>query len=290
MPQVNVILHGLIALYERPKQKQIVAFLIDLPAAHSFRAGNWLTEQTLLPGHYALEGVKTGEARLSYTANLHVGQIDYPMGLERSAHAVITLPFPGSVVATRRIKTEPDKDFGGTDASKLRHVQWMCPAQILTYDAEKLNDVRLFRHSWEPLPCEGKDSLNLHIHAEEETPNQKPSNHGREAFRIMLKAFADMDVELRNDKPIPDFDHKVDHPPDDVDPRETDDLSSRQTRLAEVGRRYRPLLHLIRSGGNPTPDVLRGIIKPFEDNHLVVHPDGTRMGACSQAVGSEDGN
>ena len=272
MAEVRVFLHGLMALYEKPDE--ILALLVDVPSTHVFRAGDWCAESTLRSGAYRLTGVKPGDgtAHLKPENNVHLGEIPFPWALFRAAQSVISFPRPKEIRSLRKIPVVPSSDFKGSDQGRSASVSNMATVQLLTFDTDDITRVLLGDHDWRPPASHDEEFVNLHIYAEEDTIRDGAPQHAVDSFAQIMQQFAQLDIQLTEPKNIPEFDATEEKLPSDVHPSETDDLSSRQNRLARLGKKIREKSH-----GSA---VVNQVFNPA----VGISGIASKMGACSFVV------
>jgi hypothetical protein len=88
---LNVILHGLHVLVERPSAVEVL--IPDMGAEHTYRAGEWLGEIILPPGEYWLSGVVPGKDTCKDTQNIIVKNCQ-PVAKPDYLYARLVLPKP----------------------------------------------------------------------------------------------------------------------------------------------------------------------------------------------------
>jgi hypothetical protein len=234
--KLNVILHGAL-VYQREQPNQITAWIPKLDH-HVYRAGNWLAETDLQPGHYLLEGVDPAETgAFDPMRNLILKPPQPNKPDESLVYANLIFPWPKKITSLRVAKI-PEDFFKHSDELAVEcNPQFAATLQILTYDFEddtrlKLADATLkpsCGHYWEPVLIDGY--INLHIFAAEDHFEQ-PSL-AVEDFKTCAEMFG---YKIRLPRPVPVS--GVDHtePPDGVAEEETEDLAPRTLRMGLLGR------------------------------------------------------
>ena len=151
MPRINVFLHGLMAIYQKPDE--VLAFLIDLPSAHTFRAGDWCAETTLKSGKYRLTDVKSGDGSATFLRedNLHLGFATLSPARSRLVRSPLSASLPHRRFALcDESQSTLQPDLTGDDQSKVATCTNMSSVQLLIFEADEVAKVRLGNHDWRP--------------------------------------------------------------------------------------------------------------------------------------------
>jgi hypothetical protein len=235
---LNVILHGFYLLEQDKKARQITAWIPKLDQ-HVYRAGNWLAEAALQPGHYQLEGVKVGGT----------GTFDPKRNLilkppprkpdDGQIHAKLIFPWPETITSLRvamiprELFKAPDDIVGERDRQPLATL-WVFTYK---YDSDanlKLADAKLKPsggHYWEPVSIH--NHVNLHVFAAEdhyEQPSLAVPDFGEcaEMFGYRIRLLRSLLSGVRHTRP-----------PHGVAQEETEGLAPRTLRMALLGRLFK---------------------------------------------------
>jgi hypothetical protein len=247
MAKLNVILHGLAAVLRR--HEELVVLLPDLDGQHVFRAGTWLAETELRPGTYVLGGVKRGAAVFDPEKNLILGK--GRLVANPPVHARLHLPIPAEIYSLKPVEMNPREDFEGASrpaGTKLN----LATVQVLSYEIENLQALRLFPHLWEPPADADLEVTNLHIYSEEDH-SKAPQGHAKFALDRAAALFAGVDLRLVNEKDVPPLGEDEVLPPA-TSRFEAEDLAQRMTRLKQQGEMLRvdsDIRHAWRNPGRP---------------------------------------
>jgi hypothetical protein len=283
MSQLNVVLHGLMTIYE--EADRIRVFLPNVTTVHVFRAGSWFAETDLQPrkAPYVLKGVNPPQPPATFGGNgiAHLGQVELAPGWQKVTHAELQLPRPKQIFELRATTVNPANDFTGKDAGKLAGATKLPSGCALVYDTDDVQNLSLDGHDWKPPKAPNQTFTNLHVFAEEDVPGNGTAQHALDAFRNMIKGLFNLDIQLaRPQTPLP-FDPLTDTLPDNVDPRETDELTERLNQLQAWGNILRQELAQIRqpTAGAPNPNAL---LAPFAPTTGI----DSKTGSCSQITAS----
>jgi hypothetical protein len=284
--KLNVILHGLFAF---DQEDEIVAYIPNLGSEHLYKAGSWLAETNLdeqadvrlagvrpttlkLEDRPTLESpeslkIKTddnGETILGYKLdarhNIVLGNVPVSANatgcdcMSHSIQATLRFPYPPSPIQSLRRLKIPAVVLGGDDKNKVLNGEpaaETATVQVLTYDFDNDNDLKLGDHPWEPVierdEKQNKNYVNLHVFSEpERLPTQ---DHLRHAFQAGVGLFVGVDLTLNGPTRPPD----PDPPVPGVDEFELQDLVQRQRWLALLGRAVKEGRDAQAIWADPTP-------------------------------------
>lgn len=282
MPQLNVILHGLMAIYE--ETDKIRVFLPNVTNVHVFRAGNWLAETDLQPRKepYVLTGVNVPKQPASFGSNgiANLGPVPLADAAETVTQSVLQMPRPAQIFQLRPTSVDPAKDFAGKDAGRLAGASKLPSGCVLVYDTDNVQDLSLEGHDWEPPQAPDVPFANLHVYAEEDVPANGTVEHALDAFQDTIKGLFDLDVRLVNPHTTPPFDPQTDQLPPNVDEQETDELSERLVRLGQLGEILRQQLPQVRQQPNPAAANAQPLLGPFLNRKII----NSTLGSCSQVI------
>jgi hypothetical protein len=246
---LNVILHGTFAYYIHEGENKRIDALIPHVPEHVVRAGNWLGETTLAPGRtYSLEGVEPPDnpRDMDVGHNLVLNNVqpatDTPSPDPNGGplYAILDLKRPHGIFSMRRAKLPP-KDFGKTECNLPQN--WageICTMQVFSYRFKDDAKLLLKNHPWEPAFAGVRDgqgkrhdvTINLHIFSS--TEQDHPHTHVSQAFNKCIKLFRGVNLTLNLTRAAPANDVGV--LPPGVLNEETEDLTHRMRRLAQLGR------------------------------------------------------
>jgi len=267
MATLNVILHGLFSVHERPND--LVVYLPRVDGVHVYRAGHWLAETELgVDSLHVLRGVENGLAGFDATRTVKVKAGGAGTIQRRRAQSVILMPKPKKIWPLRAVPLTAT-DLIGSAAATVQTASFPT-VHVLEFEVEDMSQVRLDGHPWQPPSLD--EIANLHIVSEEEVVND---NHALDAFRASADVLG-IDLLLAVEKTVPKFDPQVDLLPPGVLPMETEDLVFRLNRLRDLGQ--------ILQGGvlaKPDAQALAGLKAPWANGD----PAGTKIGSCALLVG-----
>ncbi|HEV2992081.1 MAG TPA: hypothetical protein VG759_26830 [Candidatus Angelobacter sp.] len=193
---VYVFLHGLFVVNENPQlpQKNPLAAGADylqvvLPevSGHVYRAGGWLAESEIASGkEIYLLGVTPAHATFKSTIDLSQAS-QSPTSLNSNSTnkpATLWLYKPDQILdllhASVDITVNPADYVVQTNDQKQRFPD-IATVQVLIYQYDNENDVRLDGHTWEPCSTEG--AISLHIIST--SPEPEGEAHERETDKAL---------------------------------------------------------------------------------------------------------
>lgn len=234
---LNVILHGALLYQRDEKANQITAWIPKLDPEHAYRAGNWLAETELRPGHYRLEGVENGGTGIFDPARNLILRPPPRKPDEDQIFANLIFPWPKTITSLRVAKVQRNLFEHSDELVGESNQQNAATLQIFSYDFRddtklKLADAKLKPtggHYWEPVFT--GDYINLHIFAGEDHYEQ-PSG-AVEEFGKCAEMFG---YNIRLLRPVPASGVDDTEPPEGVAAEETEDLAPRTLRMALLGR------------------------------------------------------
>jgi hypothetical protein len=159
--QLNVVLHGTWGIENNPDAIYIVTIEDD---HHVIKAGDRCTPQFDLGANtnYKLVGVTEGTPA-NFRRDLNP-TIDNRMADRRRVQVVIRLPYPREIHSVRLMDTNGHEFFKNNFPATPRQI---ATAQVLVYDVENLDAVRLEGTEWRAQPNSGVPTVvNLHLYAD----------------------------------------------------------------------------------------------------------------------------
>lgn len=268
--RLNVILHGLFAIHEH--QAGLTVFLPDMGPVHSYRAGAWLAETSILPGAvHSLTGVAPGKARFASEINI---KINRPGALPHGgkAHSIIHLPTPTAITSLMSHPVGPEL-FTGADAPQLQTTAYPT-VQVLTYEvkSDDYSGVSLTDHPWRPVIEAGFPAQNIHIISEEEVAD---ANHSLQAFKRSADILG-FDLGMTESVTLDPTTTGHAEPPLGVQPEELFDFVRRIQLQADLGFQLRFLLE-----NRISPDKFAANVAALFTGPS---PVGSRIGSCSAMI------
>jgi len=254
--QLHVIFHGSFCFLDDGKSETIEVRLptvedqngMPMMGAHTYLAGNWLSERTLIPdgtNPFVLTGVETGKATFEKAKNLSLADARFAYK-PANLYATIILPRPYSIDSLQRGDINP-ADFRGGDIAKemVKGVKQVATVQVFTYRFSNHKELSLAPLSSDAFSGDGHLTgvpddrfCSLHLFAEPDEPLDE--HHPRHALRSALKMYTDpngnpfeLDIEM-----VPDVEAVPSQElPSGTISAEFDDLPKRLKKLSDLAIR-----------------------------------------------------
>jgi hypothetical protein len=188
--QLNVVLHGLWGIETKPDGIRIVT---TEEHHHVIKAGKRFKPEHDLKGkpdkHYQLVGVIPGPpADFKADQNPTVRPADGAKpAKEHLVRTVIDLPYPREIHSVRAADTNGEQFFENNFPATPRQIAMV---QVLVYDAEVKEDLKLAPLDWKPEVNPDGRTINLHLYAQPEAIHPGfPKDHFKTAYRKLAMAF-----------------------------------------------------------------------------------------------------
>jgi hypothetical protein len=252
MTFLNVILHGLYCLVERPTSVEVL--MPDMGAEHTYRAGEWLGELVLAPGTYFLGGVLAGNARRDPAKNI-VFLGCQPAANPDGLYARIVMPTPHCFSHLRPV-TLHSSDLTLDPSIKISSYT-ISTAQVLTYqiECEDPNRVTLGCHRFtKSVQTFGNDNyMSLHIFSAPDV-DELPS-HVQAAFAKLMAMGEGLAGKAQLNSAAPVTVPPNEQLPPGIIPAELGSLATRVFGLTVIGRTLRQFPDPV----NPPPPIYLGV-------------------------------
>lgn len=209
--QLNVIVHGLVALVFNPSDpsmnvRLLMPEVVDQKPPHAnthvFRAGTYKdlndyypiprikVPMTTSPQVPALSGVQSGITPVkpdpNYDAVLPLVKANVTVAPTKNYYEV-DLPFPGGFYSVHcRKRNDGNPIFGGSDSQYLPKLTQIAGVHVFTYTVGSGMQPVLSGTNWQPEP-DGNGIANLHIFAE--PVDLVGPGHARKAFKELCALF-----------------------------------------------------------------------------------------------------
>jgi len=201
--QLNLVLHGTWGIEENDKLIRLVTIADH---HHVIQAGDRDDPIHNLSGEYTLYGATPGTSPGFRRDQNPV--VDNRTADPGKAAVVINVPNPREIHSVRRFKTN-GVQFFETDTPSVQDE--MSAAQVLVYDVEKLEDLKLDGcPDWKPEVVEALDEygglqkvVNLHVSASPRMEMGVPAKHFIEVFQSLAAAFGFVITPLESTRPGP---------------------------------------------------------------------------------------